>query len=172
MYLCIYYFLLFHCLTSHSTVECSSLAGLNRQTILSQGLEKPRGIAIHPLAKLVFASALAAISLLSTCVHDALFPLLRKLFWTQVGVQPSVARASLEGDERIVIASTDLLSPSGLAIDFAEERLFWCDQRRGVVESAALDGSARQVLLGKQVGEACVTHTHTHARADVHVHVI
>lgn len=59
----------------------------------------------------------------------------------------------------MVIANTNLLSPSGLTIDFTEDRLFWCDQRRGVVETAALDGSDRQVLLEKQVGEACVTHT-------------
>lgn len=88
---------------------------------------------------------------------------LRRLFWTDVGLQPSVERASLEGGQRVVIANTDLLSPSGLAIDFTEERLYWCDQRRGVVESAAMDGSDRQVLLGKQVGEACVTQTHTHS---------
>lgn len=77
-------------------------------------------------------------------------------------------RASLEGDERVVIANTDLLSPSGLAIDFTEERLFWCDQKRGVVESAAMDGSDRQVLLGKQVGEACVTHKHAHLYTHTH----
>lgn len=83
-----------------------------------------------------------------------------------MGLQPSVEGASLEGDQRVIIANTDLLSPSGLAIDFTEERLFWCDQRRGVVESAALDGSDRRVLLGKQVGEACVppTHKYTHTR--------
>lgn len=89
---------------------------------------------------------------------------LRVLFWTDVGVRPSVERASLGGEGRVIIANTDLLWPSGLAIDFTVERLFWCDQRRGVVESAALDGSDRQVLLDKQVGEVWVTHTPTHTR--------
>lgn len=89
---------------------------------------------------------------------------------TDVGLQPSVEKASLEGDQRVVIANTDLLSPSGLAIDFTEERLFWCDQRRGVVESIALDGSDRRVLLGKQVGEACVTHTHARTYTQRHTH--
>lgn len=67
-----------------------------------------------------------------------------------------VESASLEGKSRVVIASTDLVSPSGLTIDFTEDRLFWCDLRRGVVEMAALDGSHRQVLLDNQVGEVCV----------------
>nr|XP_033488398.1 pro-epidermal growth factor isoform X2 [Epinephelus lanceolatus] len=111
---------------SQSTVDCSTLVGLNRETIVSKGLEKPRGIAVHPLAK--------------------------KLFWTDIGAQPVVESASLEGKDRAVIASTNLVSPSGLTIDFTEDLLFWCDQRRGVVETAALDGSGRQVLLENQVG--------------------
>lgn len=84
---------------------------------------------------------------------------LRKLFWTDIGTQPVVEGASLEGKNRVLIASTDLVSPTGLTIDFTEVRLFWCDQRRGVVETAALDGSDRQVLLENQVGEAYVTQT-------------
>lgn len=89
------------------------------------------------------------------------FSYLRKLFWTDLGAQPVVERTSLEGKNRVIIASTNLVSPSGLTIDFTEDRLFWCDQRKGVVETAALDGSDRQVLLENQVGEACVTHTCT-----------
>ncbi|KAF3838736.1 hypothetical protein F7725_010504, partial [Dissostichus mawsoni] len=34
----------------NSTIDCSNLVGLNRETIVSKGLEKPRGIAVHPLA--------------------------------------------------------------------------------------------------------------------------
>lgn len=36
---------------SQSTVDCSTLDGLHRETIVRKGLEKPRGIAVHPLAK-------------------------------------------------------------------------------------------------------------------------
>ncbi|XP_071391277.1 pro-epidermal growth factor [Centroberyx affinis] len=111
---------------SRSTVDCSTLDGLNRETIVSKGLQNPRGITVHPMAK--------------------------KLFWTDIGAQPVVESASLEGKDRVVIASTDLLSPSGLTIDFTEDRLFWCDQRRGLLETATLDGSDRRVLSENQVG--------------------
>uniref|UniRef100_A0AAQ5X4I0 EGF-like domain-containing protein n=1 Tax=Amphiprion ocellaris TaxID=80972 RepID=A0AAQ5X4I0_AMPOC len=111
---------------SRSTVDWSTLVGLYKETVVSKGLEKPRGIAVHPLAK--------------------------KLFWTDIGSQPVVERASLEGSERTIIASTNLVSPTGLTIDFTEDRLFWCDQRRGLIETAALDGSDRRVLLENQVG--------------------
>lgn len=40
--------------SSHSTVDCSNLDGLNRETILNKGLEKPTGIAVHPLEKWVW----------------------------------------------------------------------------------------------------------------------
>uniref|UniRef100_A0A665VMP8 Epidermal growth factor n=1 Tax=Echeneis naucrates TaxID=173247 RepID=A0A665VMP8_ECHNA len=109
-----------------STVDGSTLLGLNRETIVREALEKPRGIAVHPLAK--------------------------KLFWTDMGAQPVVESSSLEGKLRTLIARTNLVSPSGLAIDFTEDRLFWCDLQRGVVESAALDGSDRRLLLENQVG--------------------
>lgn len=85
--------------------------------------------------------------------------ILRKLFWTDIGAQPVVESASLEGKTRAIIASTNLVSPSGLTIDFTEDRLFWCDLRRGVVETAGLDGSHRQVLLDTQVGEARLVRT-------------
>ncbi|KAM3612867.1 uncharacterized protein V6R79_015905 [Siganus canaliculatus] len=111
---------------SQSTIGCSTLAGSYRETIVSNRLEKPRGITVHPLAK--------------------------KLFWTDTGSHPVVESASLEGKDRVVIVSTNLVSPSGLTIDFTEDRLFWCDQRRGLVETAALDGSGRRVLFENQVG--------------------
>lgn len=78
-----------------------------------------------------------------------------------MGAHPVVESASLGGADRVVIASTNLVSPSGLTVDFTEDRLLWCDHRRGVVETAFLDGSDRRVLLEKQVGEAFVTHTCT-----------
>ncbi|XP_053735965.1 pro-epidermal growth factor isoform X3 [Synchiropus splendidus] len=109
-----------------STVDCCHLDGLKRQTIVSTGLEKPTDIAVHPTAK--------------------------KLFWTDTGAQPMVESASLEGKDRSIIANTNLVFPTGLTIDYTEDRLIWCDERRAAVETSALDGSDRRVLLENQVG--------------------
>ncbi|XP_014862048.1 PREDICTED: pro-epidermal growth factor isoform X1 [Poecilia mexicana] len=111
---------------SKSAVDCSTLDGLKRKTVVKEGLEEPRGIAVHPQAK--------------------------KLFWTDTGAQPVVESATLEGSSRVIIASTGLMSPTGLTIDFTDDRLFWCDQKRGLIETAALDGSDRRVLIENQVG--------------------
>lgn len=67
-----------------------------------------------------------------------------------------VEASSLEGGDRAVIASSGLVAPTGLTIDFTENRVFWCDQKRGVIESAGLDGSDRRVLSENQVGEVRV----------------
>ncbi|XP_054886331.1 pro-epidermal growth factor-like [Poeciliopsis prolifica] len=112
--------------TRKSAVDCSTLDGLKRKTVVKEGLEKPRGIAVHPQAK--------------------------KLFWTDTGAQPVVESATLEGSSRVMVASTGLVSPTGLTIDFTDDRLFWCDQIRGLIETAALDGSDRRVLIENQVG--------------------
>uniref|UniRef100_A0A672ZF71 Epidermal growth factor n=1 Tax=Sphaeramia orbicularis TaxID=375764 RepID=A0A672ZF71_9TELE len=58
----------------------------------------------------------------------------------------------LLGKGRVDIARTNLVSPSGLSIDMTEDRLYWCDQRTGLVETAAMDGSDRRILLENQVG--------------------
>ncbi|XP_017272981.1 pro-epidermal growth factor [Kryptolebias marmoratus] len=109
-----------------AAVGCSTLSGLHKETVVRERLEKPRGIAVHPQAE--------------------------KLFWTDIGARPVVECASLQGADRTVIASTNLVSPTGLTIDFADNRLFWCDQKRGLIETAAFDGSDRRILLENQVG--------------------
>lgn len=47
-----FYYIFFTFLpSSQSTVDCSSLAELNKETLISDRLEEPRGIAVHPFAK-------------------------------------------------------------------------------------------------------------------------
>ncbi|XP_077434714.1 pro-epidermal growth factor [Vanacampus margaritifer] len=110
--------------TRQSIVVSSTLDGLNVTTAVSRGLDKPTSITVHPLDK--------------------------KLFWADIGHQPTVESCSLYGTDRTVIANTNLVAPGGLTIDFAEDRLFWCDGSR--VETCALDGSKRRILLEIQVG--------------------
>uniref|UniRef100_A0A3Q2YUJ3 Epidermal growth factor n=1 Tax=Hippocampus comes TaxID=109280 RepID=A0A3Q2YUJ3_HIPCM len=110
--------------TRQSILVSSTLDGLNVTTVVSSGLDKPTSITVHPLEK--------------------------SLFWADIGHQPTVESCSLYGMDRRVIASTNLVSPGGLTVDFAEGRLFWCDESR--VETCALDGSKRRILLENQVG--------------------
>lgn len=71
-----------------------------------------------------------------------------------MGVNPRIDSSSLDGFDRWVIASTGLVWPSGIALDYLADKLYWCDAKRAVVESANLDGSGRRILAQNDVGEA------------------
>lgn len=71
-----------------------------------------------------------------------------------MGVNPRIDSSSLEGIDRQVIASTGLVWPSGIALDYLADKLYWCDAKQSVVESANLDGSGRRILAQNDVGEA------------------
>lgn len=71
-----------------------------------------------------------------------------------MGVNPRIDSSSLEGFDRRVIASTGLLWPSGIALDYLADKVYWCDAKQAVVESANLDGSGRRILAQNDVGEA------------------
>ncbi|XP_035692681.1 low-density lipoprotein receptor-related protein 4-like [Branchiostoma floridae] len=87
--------------------------------IAHAGVDRPRGIAVHPQAGF--------------------------LFWSDWSRQkPRIERAVLSGEQRTELVNTDIGQPSGLVI--GENRLYWADTFRDTIESCDLDGNNREVF--------------------------
>jgi len=51
----------------------------------------------------------------------------RLLFWSDVGVYPSIRRSTLTGRQVTYIITTNIRWPNGLTIDFDDDRIYWAD---------------------------------------------
>ena len=69
------------------------------------------------------------------------------MFWTSWGDSPKIERASLNGEDRISIATSGLARPNDIIIDFQDDRLYWTDVGLDRIEVADYDGSNRRQLL-------------------------
>lgn len=67
------------------------------------------------------------------------------MYWTDWGANPKIERAGMDASSRIVIISSNLTWPNGLAIDYETQRLYWADAGMKTIEYGNFDGSDRQV---------------------------
>ena len=67
------------------------------------------------------------------------------MYWTDWGANPKIERAGMDASNRIVIISSNLTWPNGLAIDYETQRLYWADAGMKTIEFGNFDGSDRQV---------------------------
>lgn len=70
----------------------------------------------------------------------------RWLYWTDWGNVPKIEKSSMDGRNRTVLHSANLIQPSGLTLDHTAQLLYWTDRREGKLESSGLDGSNRRIV--------------------------
>lgn len=56
------------------------------------------------------------------------------MYWTDWGEIPKIERAALDGSDRIVLVNTSLGWPNGLALDYAEGKIYWGDAKTDKIE--------------------------------------
>lgn len=81
------------------------------------------------------------------------------MYWTDWGANPKIERAGMDASSRMVIISSNLTWPNGLAIDYDTQRLYWADAGMKTIEYGSFDGSGRQVrqlILVKGQMELCL----------------
>ena len=89
------------------------------------------------------------LSSLSTYILPLLIYLFfyRIMFFTDWGTFAKIEKANMDGTSRSVIHFSSLVWPNGIAIDSAEEKLYWTDAYLDKIEYSNLDGSDRRTLI-------------------------
>ena len=73
------------------------------------------------------------------------------MFWTDWGPNPKIEGATLSGNRRHAVVTTNLYSPNGLDLDKGNQRIFWVDASLDRVESINYHGHNRK-LISQQSG--------------------
>jgi hypothetical protein len=86
--------------------------------------------------------------LIDTEVDDvysmAVNPTIGMIFWINKGRRHRIMSASMNGENVRALVDSNLDSPTGLAVDyFKNNRVYWSDRRRNLVESVNYDGTDR-----------------------------
>ena len=68
------------------------------------------------------------------------------MYFTDWGTVGRIEKASLNGDNRIVIHDTSLVWPNALTLDIQTQTLYWADASLDKVESSNVDGTNRVLL--------------------------
>ena len=69
------------------------------------------------------------------------------MFWTDWGTQPKIEKATLSGNQRVSIVTSDLYWPNGIELDRGNQQIFWVDAGVDRVESVDYHGNNRKLLF-------------------------
>lgn len=72
------------------------------------------------------------------------------MIWTDCGSAPKIEKASLSGQQRVAIVTTEVYWPYGIDLDRGGKRVFWVDAYYDRVESVDYNGKNRTLLFQMQ----------------------
>lgn len=58
----------------------------------------------------------------------------RYMYWTDWGLVAKIERSHMDGRSRQVLVTSQVTWPNGLALDLPNDRLYWTDGKRGLIE--------------------------------------
>lgn len=56
---------------------------------------------------------------------NPLFLLAAAVIWTDWGQQPRIERSDMDGSNRIILVTEDVVWPNGLTIDYTVDHIYW-----------------------------------------------
>lgn len=128
------------------------------RTVMSD-LKQPRGLAVDWITHKIYVTDLSRI-LVSTFNGSQIYTLINGsmkdprdivlapseglLFWADWGPKAVIETAYMDGNKRRVLIN-DLIWPTGLAIDYPKQRLYWSDPKARIIVSVNFNGTNRHV---------------------------
>ncbi|XP_028834762.1 low-density lipoprotein receptor-related protein 1B-like isoform X3 [Denticeps clupeoides] len=79
-------------------------------------------------------------------------PVRGMMYWTVIGDHSHIEEAAMDGSMRRVLVEKNLRRPTGLAIDYFNQRLYWADSELSVIGSVRFDGSDSVVAASSKHG--------------------
>ena len=151
---------------AYFNIEGSSSSSVeNHTTLLSKGIN-PEGVAYDWTSKKIYWTDSANNSIYSMSLDGArkgqvvniatvevpraivLDPCQGYMYfsdWGMFGASGKIFRTTMAGTMRSIIIENDLKQPSGLALDYTDQKLYWTDAVREKIERADYDGKNREV---------------------------
>ncbi|XP_056632979.1 low-density lipoprotein receptor-related protein 2 isoform X2 [Diorhabda sublineata] len=77
--------------------------------------------------------------------------------WGKFGTAGKIFRTTMAGSLKRIIIDKNLAQPSGLAIDYDENMLYWTDAVREKIERSDLNGKNREVLISATIYPFSIT---------------
>ncbi|KAL9960518.1 hypothetical protein ACROYT_G033988 [Oculina patagonica] len=72
--------------------------------------------------------------------------ILHLMFWTDWGATPKIEKSTLEGTQRVTLATSNLQWPNGITVDRQNRLVFWVDAGMNRVESIDYHGNNRTLI--------------------------
>lgn len=118
--------------SSNHSIYAMNLDGTN--LVMIARVERPRAIVIDPCNGTLFFTD-----------------------WGKFGTAGKIIRTTMAGSLRKIIIDKNLAQPSGLAIDYDDQMLYWTDAVREKIERSDLNGQNRQVLVSATIYPFSIT---------------
>ncbi|XP_048340432.1 low-density lipoprotein receptor-related protein 2 [Sphaerodactylus townsendi] len=137
-------------------------SGTGRPTIIASDLGTPDGLAFDWINNRIYYSDYLNQTISSMAVDGSnrsvvahvprpraivLDPCQGYMYWTDWSSNAKIERATLGGNFRTAIVSTDLVWPNGLTLDYEEQQLYWADANLQKIERSSLTGTNREVIV-------------------------
>ncbi|XP_062904698.1 low-density lipoprotein receptor-related protein 1-like isoform X1 [Mobula hypostoma] len=154
--------------TQGSTISRIHLNGSNPEVVQHTGQAIPEGLAVDWIGKNLYWCDKSKLTIqvsklnglyqtvlvntgLKTLKHLVIDPRIGYLYWTNHGENPHIGRAGMDGTNQSIVINAKIMKPSGLCLDYVNNRLYWADDQQGYIEFADLDGSNRHRVHNQDI---------------------